>query len=142
MPYKPKVCLNCSRTYRPTTSRGRYCNPTCAKDYAYDREIVRNRLIRGSIPLKGRTCRYCGNTFDAPNGCYRQRYCSYECLGEAAFERERERIGTIVNSHCFKCGCELPKLSSMGIRTRADRERCDKCKKIYKREQEQKSRCF
>lgn len=135
MPYRAKVCVNCKRTYRPTTSRGKYCSSTCAIDCSREMNAIRLREKFNYTSLWGRVCLRCGDKFNAKGTA--QRYCSSNCRDSVRLEMERVRRGTVVNTHCIICNCELPEFLPSGARRRADVLCCShECYVARKRERE------
>jgi len=72
--YKPRICVICSKEFKPTNPTQKYCSEECYK--IGQRQIA---ITKGKMTGKGldiRTCEYCGKLFK-PTG-YKQKYCK-EC---------------------------------------------------------------
>ena len=72
--YKPRICVICSKEFKPTNPSQKYCSKECYK--IGQRQIA---IAKGKMTGKGlniRTCERCGKLFK-PIG-YSQRYCK-EC---------------------------------------------------------------
>jgi hypothetical protein len=123
---KNHCCLDCGKMFKPNSNaqlRCRTCIPNQAKRY-----YLKYRAKQGHIALTGRTCKNCGNSFDASGA--RQKICvNCKLLAEKLIPPKGSP--RTVHNVCIDCNTTFTTTSRHGS---ARTSRCRACLKIHTRQ--------